>query len=357
MRLKSLYLHNFRPFEERLFEFGSQANLFVGENASGKTTILEAIHFLMTGKSFRTIKPQELVRFGQEGFFLEARFEKKGVLQRLRIGLRGGQRKVICNNTPHTTLSSVLGFIQGVVLTPDDASLVKDAPQCRRDFVDGMIGKSDPLFVHHSARFLRALKHRNTLLRSKRLQTIETFEAEMAKSALYIMAKRQEAVLALSKRGTEHYQEFCQGDKELTLSYKPSLLEPENYLKLLSSMRKREELFGTTLLGPHKDEVGIAIGGKEVRFFGSEGQQRSVVIALKLAEWDHLNAFAEEPPLMLLDDVYMSLDPKRQEKLFSLFELLKTQVFLTTTKQETLPFSKETAFFNLNSLTVNRELC
>ncbi len=347
MILKSLYLHNFRPFEERTFQFGPQANLIVGENACGKTTVLEAVHFLMTGRSFRTAKPQELVKFGTEGFFLEARFEKKGVLQRLRIGVKGQERRVIANNTSHSSFSPILGFLQGVIMTPDDASLVKNAPLYRRHFLDSLIAQSDPFFVHHFQRFSRAMRQRNTLLRSKDPLTIESFEVEMAKSALYIMEKREEALIYLSKKGATLYQEFCPGSEKLELRYKPSLIAPHEYLKLLSSMRKKEQILGTTLFGPHKDDFQILIGNRDVRHFGSEGEQRSVVVALKLAEWQRLKEISEEPPLMLLDDVYMSLDQVRQQKLFSLIESLD-QVFLTTTSAQELPFSKQATIFNVS---------
>jgi DNA replication and repair protein RecF len=340
MLLKSLYLHHFRTFEERLFEFGPQANFIVGENASGKTTVLEAVHFLMTGRSFRSSKSSELIKFGTQGFFLEARFEKKGVLQKIRIATKGKERKVIVNHTTHSAFSHVLGCLQGVVMTPDDASLVKEAPVYRRDFLDQLISQTDPLFVHHMTRFSRAMRQRNVLLRSKNSLSIEGFEHEMGKSALYIMGKRQEAISSLSQTSASLYRDFCEGDEELTLLYKPSLLDPENYIKLLSSMRKKEEIVGSTLFGPHKDDFQILIGGHDVRYFGSEGQQRSVVIALKLGEWQRLKTLSEESPLMLLDDVSMSLDLKRQGKLFSMIESLD-QVFLTTTGLTTLPFSKK----------------
>lgn len=345
MHLRALYLHNFRAYEEELFEFGPKVNVIHGANARGKTTLLEAIYFLMTGRSFRTSQASDMIRHGAACFYLDATFVKHGIEQKLRVSCSGKERKIVYNHTPCSSSSDLLGILQGTVIHPDDASIVKGAPEVRRHLLDIQIAQANPLYVHYFTRYSRAMRQRNHLLRTKNQETIESWEYEMANASAYIIQQRILAIDDLQREGQKMHRLICGGAEDLTLVYKSNILSRGArsadldatqfrtfYLEQYRKMRPREMELGVTITGPHKDDLLISLGNKEARYFASEGQQRSCVAALRLAEWERLKTIALEVPIMLIDDVGMSLDHSRRERLFKHFTSLE-QVFLTTTDE------------------------
>lgn len=345
MYLTALYLHNFRLYEEAHFHFSPGLNVVRGPNAQGKTSLLEAIYFLITGRSFRTSQTKDLIRNGADYFYLEASFVKHGVEQKLRIYYSPTEKRVTYNSTACPSLSSVLGILQGVVIHPDDSAIVKGAPTVRRHLLDIQLAQTDPLYIHHLTRYERAMKQRNHLLRARSHAAIDSWEYEMSNAAAFIVQQRSIAVDALHLRGQEHYRTICGGTEALKLCYKANGAgdHPLNDLNMLRELyrsqyrrhRVREMDLGATLTGPHKDDVVIALNENDARAFASEGQQRSCVAALRLAEWSRLNSVSNEHPLMLIDDLGMSLDATRRKHLIGHFENLK-QVFVSTTEETIL---------------------
>lgn len=334
--LKKLYLRHFRRYEEAFFQFNPTINTIIGPNAYGKTTILEAIQFLMNGRSFRTQKIPDLIHHDKTHFFVEASFVKQGVEQVLKISYDGHERKIIYNSTTCQSSANLLGLLQGVTITPDHASLIKGAPLVRRHFLDLQIAQVDPLYVHYLTRYTRAMRQRNVLLKHKNLSTIKSWEQEMAVAAAYVTIQRHTAVGDLQKLINPLHDLLTGDQQNLVLAYKSAPVEDpsslsEHYLHQWDKIRHREKEVGMTLYGPHRDDLLIKIGEKEARLYASEGQQRSCVMALRLAEWQRLKELSHEAPLMLIDDVGISLDASRRQKLG---ELLKTlgQVFLTCTE-------------------------
>ena len=337
MEIRALTLQNLRKYEEARFEFKQGLNWIVGPNASGKTTVLEALYVLMTGRSFRTAQLAELIRHGCDYFYIEASFTKYGLEHTVRFSYDGQERKIFHNQTSIPSSTSLLGLLKGVVITPDDAALVKGAPALRRHFLDLQIAQVDPLYVHHLTRYLRALQQRNALLRLKQGAGIETWEHELAVSAAYITQHRYQAAQDLSQLGEKMHLHLAEELIPFSLSYRSSAptqaeLLKEHYLDQLKRHRKREMELGFTLAGPHKDDLLIHLDQKEVRHYGSEGQQRTCVAALKLAEWEQVNKGGDGLPLMLVDDVGVSLDATRRKRLLSHLEGLG-QVFLTATER------------------------
>lgn len=335
--LKKLFLRNFRRYEEAFFQFQPTLNTIVGPNAFGKTTILEAIQFLMNGRSFRTHQVVDLIRYEQNFFYIEANFIKQGIEQTLKISFDGQERKIIYNSTPCHSSSNLLGLLQGVVVTPDSASLVKGSPDLRRHFLDLQIAQVDPLYVHHLSRYNRAMRQRNMLLKARNLVTIETWEQEMAGSAAYLTMQRDKAVQDLTRLGNALHFNLTNDSQPLSLEYKSSNVQRDDLKSLKNHFvsqwnknRTRETEIGFTLTGPHRDDVLIKIGNREASLFASEGQQRCCVMALRLAEWQRLQEKSSETPLMLVDDVGISLDGSRREKLMNFLKGLG-QVFLTST--------------------------
>lgn len=340
MYLKSLYLKNFRSYEEAFFEFLPTVNLIYGPNAVGKTTILEAIHYLMFGRSFRLCHQQDLIRTDAPHFYLEAVFFKHGIEQQLKIHTEKKERKIVHNATSIQTIANLLGLIQGVIMTPDDANLIKGSPSERRRFLDAQIAQTDPLYVHHLTRYHRAVKQRNQLLKQKSIDTINLWEQEMAQAAAYIVSQRKNITESLQEPCQMFYSYLTEATEELTLDYyslasscTTSEQMKEFYLQQWNKHRSKELLMGHTLIGPHKDDLIIKIGKKEGRYFASEGQQRSSIAALHVGAWSRLKERAKDVPLWMVDDIGVSLDKKRREKLLEHLCLMG-QLFLTTTEAD-----------------------
>jgi len=331
MALRSLVLQDFRRYDQMRFDFDPQVNLIWGSNARGKTSVLEAVYLLTIGRSFRTSQLKDLIRKGADSFHVHLTFVKHGVEQVIRFSYNGKEYRVLHNQTQYRSPAAVLGILQGVVVTPDDASLVKDSPSIRRRFLDAQIAQVDPLYVHHLMRYMRSMKQRNALLKARNLGSIETWEQQMAVAAEYITKQRSVVVQDLSRMAQSYYGNLSEETDLFQIQFPSELRSADEYLKKYNKHRSREMDLGFTLVGPHKDDILMMIGDKEARHFASEGQQRSCVAALRLAEWERLRTLADESPIMLYDDVGMSLDDSRKDRLFRFLENLD-QVFLTSTQ-------------------------
>ncbi len=340
MYLKSLYLYNFRLYQEAVFDFCPHLNMICGPNAAGKTSLIEAICFLAAGHSFRSHQTAHLIRNGSSYFYLEAIFVKHGIEQRLKITHSHKERKIFINNTSYSTTSSLVGLLLTVVFSPADIDLIKGGPQGRRQYLDEQLAQADPLYHYHCNRYARAMRQRNCLLKAKNFNSIHSWEYEMAVSAAYLVQKRLELLEELQKHAKLFYEQIAEADEALSLAYRSASGKISNdqsalrihFLEQYEKNREREVFFASTLVGPHKDELTVSIGENEARYFASEGQMRSCAAALRLAEWKRLETFTGEKPLMLLDDISTSLDQKRTEHLFRLLDSLG-QLFLTGTEE------------------------
>ena len=337
LRLKSLRLHQFRLYKEKTFTFTSGVNLFFGDNAHGKTTILEAIYLLMTGRSFRTSQLTDVITSGKRVCCIEGEFEKHGISQHLKVVIRGKQRQIFHNNTLTQASSHLWGLLQGVVMTPDDLSLIKGGPAERRRFLDMQIVQGDPLYVHHLMRYHRALRQRNALLKQNNVSGILPWEEELAKSGAYLIYRRSNVIQTLSVASEAHYLALTGTSNVLSLSYsrkEPLSLESLSLELIEKYERHRQKEFelGFTFSGPHRDDFTVKLDHQEVKVFASQGQQRATISALKIAEWESLKDENEEIPLMLVDDIGVSLDAVRRDYLLQYLQKFG-QVFLTSTEE------------------------
>ena len=341
MHLRSLTVRDFRCYDESHFEFSPGINFIYGLNARGKTTLLEAIYLLMTGRSFRALQLKDLIRTDAPLFHVEAQFIKHEIEQLLKFSYNGQERRIAHNSSTSSLTSSLLGILQGVTLTPDDAGLIKGSPAGRRHFLDLQIAQVDPLYVHHLTRYQKAMRQRNVLLKAKSCNSIEGWEIELANSGAYIIQQRRRVTEELQIHIRELHRAVHESDESFEIRYRStvdagavaSIDEIRRYLiEQYRRLRTRELMLGSTLVGPHKDDLEISLQRKDARYFASEGQQRSCVITLRLAEWTRLKQFSIECPLMLLDDVGMSLDVGRRARLFDHLQQLG-QVFITSTDE------------------------
>lgn len=337
MYLRSLYLRNFRLYEEAFFEFDREINRICGLNGIGKTTLLEAVYLLISGRSFRGASSSELIRFGEERSQVQAVFVKHGVEQVIKAVFDSREKKFYYNQNSIPSSTSLFGLLRGVVMQPDDAALIKGPPALRRQYLDMQIAQSDPLYVHHLTRYHRAMRQRNCLLKAKTKGGYESWEEEMSTSAVYICSRRHATVGRLKDICRACYHQLANDPLFLTIDYK-SFIPPEKleeakvrYLEILNKNRRREMELGITLNGPHKDDLLFYLGDKEARHYASEGQARLAACVLKLAEWELLSCNSEEKPLMLMDDVGISLDEKRKRSLLN-YSTALGQVMLAATE-------------------------
>lgn len=331
MFLQHLYLRNFRNYEEMRISFGPKINLIQGPNAQGKTNLLEALYFLSTGKSFRSPHLQDLIRHSTSYFYLEAEFIKNNLSETLKVYFDGKQRKIHYNNTSYPSFANLLGLFPAVIFAPEDISLIAGSPSERRRFLNLHIAQTDPLYVHHLIRYSHAMKQRNQLLKQKNQTTIDVWEEIMACSAAYLIQKRKKTLDDLNPVLENHMRRVSSDFDTLNVKYCPSLDKADS-LEIrtqLQKLRPKEIYFGSTLTGPHRDDMFISINNKEAKTFSSEGQKRSCISAVRLAEWLRLKELTSVFPLMCIDDFGVHLDSTRHSHLQNQLQSLG-QVFLTS---------------------------
>jgi DNA replication and repair protein RecF len=335
MILKSLLLHNFRSYALEKISFLPRINGFLGANGQGKTNLLEAIYLLSTGRSFRTPHLQELIQEGKKFFFVEAEIQKDGLDQTLSLYFDGKEKRFCHQKCSSSSFSSLLGIMPSIIHAPHDRELISGQPSLRRRFLNLHLSQEDPLYIHHLSRYCQALKQRNFLLKAKNTKTIAPWEEEMALSAVYLTEKRKLLIKELNELLPLFLGELTQNE-EIEIRYLPSCssepLTPANYQELLEKNRARELHFGATQVGPHRDDWLLFFQKKEASTHASEGQKKSFLLALRLAEWKRLSQKFEEPILMNLDDVAIHLDLQRQSLLKPLLSHLH-QVFFTAPSQ------------------------
>lgn len=330
MEVSRLILRNFRCYEEVEIPLAGGVNLIHGKNGAGKTSLLEAFYLLSTGRSFLTPHLSNLVRKEMPHFYVEAHFIRDGVEQMLSIGFDGKNRRIHYNNTLFQNFSHVLGILPSVLYSPKDSTLITGTPQERRRFLNIQLAQTNPLYVHHLMRYHKAMKHRNALLKVKSEAAIESWERMMGESARFLMQKRSELTELLRPKVELFAKELSDDEDFFDLHYEPSisLKRMDQIEELLAKQRPKELIIGSTLIGPHRDDLHITYKKKEAKNFASEGQKRTCIAALKIAEWEVLKKQTETTPLFAIDDFGVHLDPKRtevlQEKLNHLGQVLLT---------------------------------
>lgn len=331
MLLESLRFRNFRCFDELTLSLEPGVNWFFGPNATGKTSILEAIYYCISGRSFRTSRPFELIKHTEKAFSIHLLFQKHEVSQNLAISISDQQKQILLNATKYPNFSSLLGVLQGVVFTTEDLNLVKGGPTYRRLFLDIQLAQTDPLYVYHLARYTRALKQRNALLKMRSTQAIEVWENELAKSASYLMQKRASLCESLQVSAQETLRSLSATKDTLNLNYRPSYpsTNPNEICKHLHKQRKRDLDKQSSLTGPHRDDILLHLNEKDLRHYSSEGQKLSCVASLKLAEWTELKKRCGEDPLFLVDDIGACLDSNRTARFLEILSGVK-QCFISS---------------------------
>ena len=338
MYLRDLHVLNFKNWEEANFELSPRLNCFVGPNGSGKTNILDAIHYLSITKSYFSSTDLHNILSGADFFVTEGNFHLEGEPIHIHCALKRGQKKTIRHDkVEYEKLADHIGQFPSVVISPYDRDLITERSETRRRFMDGVISQSDAPYLHHLLRYLRVLRQRNALLKqmarqqSFQAEELQLYDEQMAQEALPLVEKRQAFVQELLPRLQYYYQWISAGAETAGLEYRSKLRE-QPFLELLREQQERDRVQQYTGVGAHRDDLEFTLQGRSVKQFGSQGQQKSFLIALKLAQYDFLKERQGRAPLLLLDDIFDKLDEDRVTQLIQLVHDQDFgQIFITDT--------------------------
>ena len=344
MKLTELNLHHFRNYDEDQVEFSPQINVLIGENAQGKTNMLESIYVLAMTRSHRTNNDRELIEFGKDAAQIKGTVQRELGSLKLELDIGKHGKKAKANHLEKARLSEYLGQLNVILFAPEDLALVKGAPTVRRRFIDMEFGQVSPKYLHDLTQYRDILKQRNRYL--KQLQSheaqdqlyLEVLSEQLAAVGGAIISQRVKFLSELEGYAQELHQSITQGRENLTFEYSSAVkdastlteVELSEALMDLYRQNQSKEIFqGTTLYGPHRDDVRFLINHKNVQTYGSQGQQRTTALSVKLAEIDLMKNQTGEYPILLLDDVLSELDGARQTHLLKTIQD-KVQTFLTT---------------------------
>lgn len=332
MIFKKLTLKNFRNFDEQGFEFDSGMNIIFGQNAQGKTNILEALWLFTGAKSFRGSKDSELVKFENQKATIKLDFFDDGRDQECLINIEKG-RTAVLNGVDEGNASAIAGKIYAIVFSPNDLNIIKDGPAFRRKFMDTCLCQLYPKYISISRRYLKALDQRNSILKNLKFnpnmeEFIEDFENELAVCGSEIIGYRKRFIENLNLYLPEIFKGLSDGKEIISAEYEASAGDGEEEYRLnLKKSRFEDMQTLSTSIGPHRDDLVIKINGISARSFGSQGQKRSAALALKLSESAVISKITGKTPVALLDDVMSELDISRQN--YILNHIKGWQVFIT----------------------------
>lgn len=330
MRVERLCLKSFRNIEYTEITPFEEMNVICGENAQGKTNIIEALWLFSGAKSFRANKDSSFIRFGSEKARCEVDFIFGGVKNNAAMEF-SEKRTAILNEKTLAAPSRLAGSFNAVVFSPYDLSLVKDGPAARRKFADTALGQLYPNYIELLREYLRAVSQRNRIIKDYRYDgslsvMLDVFEDEIAEKGAKIISYRKRYLELISRFLPEIYSGLSFGREKISAQY-VSLCSEDNLREALLTARKGDSFTGVTSYGPHRDDIEFKIDGVSVRSYGSQGQKRSCALSLKLAQGEIINEVAGEYPIILLDDVMSELDPTRQN--YILNHIKEKQSFIT----------------------------
>lgn len=327
MRITSLTVHNFRNHNCSTLHLDAGINVLVGPNAQGKTNLLEAIYLSCVGRGWRTVRDNEMVQFGQESALVQVHAEKRFGKVEIAIQLGLGLKKSISiNRIQISKMAQLMGQINCIFFSPDELKLVKETPADRRRFINIDLSQIDQSYFYALSRYNKILQQRNASLKNKcDLRELSIWDEQLVKQGTILIQKRQAFIQKLTPYVIAKHQALTGGQETISLTYETSV----NYAQALANARERDLRLCTTTVGPHRDDLAILINDKDVRIYGSQGQQRTVALSIKLAELDLFADLTGEKPILLLDDVLSELDSSRQERLLKI--IADTQVVITAT--------------------------
>ncbi|MGM8212872.1 DNA replication/repair protein RecF [Virgibacillus sp. W0430] len=345
MHIDQLKLRNYRNYEKLDLSFDDKINVIIGENAQGKTNLMEAIYVMAFTRSYRTPRDNELIQWDKDFCKIEGMIHKGDRSFPLEMIFHDKGKKAKRNRIEQKRLSAYIGALNIVMFAPEDLALVKGSPQLRRRFIDMELGQIQPAYIYHLGQYQKILKQRNHLLKQLQRQKqqditmLHILTEQLIEQAVTLLERRFAFLHLLRKWACPIHLQISRQLEQLEIKYKPTIEVSEAankekintaYTKRFQEMQQSEIDRGTTLIGPHRDDLTFLVNGKNVKTFGSQGQQRTTALSVKLAEIELIKNEIGEYPVLLLDDVLSELDDYRQSHLLSTIQG-KVQTFVSTT--------------------------
>ena len=335
MWIKNLKMHNFRNYENQEINFNKNINIFYGQNEQGKTNIIEAIFLCSLGKSFRAKKDSEMIKLNEKEASVEVKYQKSDREGNIKIELKNG-KNIYLNGIKLKKLSELLGNLNIVIFTPDDINILKGGPQNRRKFLDIMISQLRPNYMHILSLYLKVIEERNNYLRqikeeNKDENMLEIWDEKLAEYAVKIYEYRKEFIGKIINKIGNIHKNITNGEEQIKIEYVSECENKEKYLNLLKQRRKLDIIKGFTTKGIHRDDFNVYINDKDIKIYGSQGQNRTAMLSLKLSELQVIYDEIGEYPILLLDDFMSELDKNRRKNFLESIE--NTQVIITGTEK------------------------
>ena len=335
MWIKNIKINNFRNYKNEEINLSDNINIFYGDNAQGKTNIIESIFLGGFGKSFRTSKDKEMININENEAIVELEYEKLDRSGKIKIIL-GSKKNIFLNGIKLKKLSELLGNINIVIFNPDDINILKGGPQNRRRFLDIMISQLKPNYMYNLNLYLKTLEQRNNYLRqikeeNKDENLLDVWDEELIKYANIIYKYRYDYIEKIREKIKEIHSEITNKKENIEIEYITECYSKENYKNLLKQRRKLDIIKGYTTKGIHRDDFEIYINDKKLDIYGSQGQHRTTILSLKLSELQIIEDEIGEKPILLLDDFMSELDKKRINNFLD--KIKNTQVIITCTEK------------------------
>ncbi|MDD2572940.1 MAG: DNA replication/repair protein RecF [Firmicutes bacterium] len=341
--LRELKLKNFRNYKEQALNPSRGFNLLLGNNAQGKTNLIEAIYLLSSGRSYRTPVDSELLRWGADTLYIKGAVVEEGGEKSIEIGIRGSNKRVKVNGVQLSKRGELFGKLTTVIFSPDELKLVKEGPNYRRKFMDQEIIQIKPAYYYVLTGYNKVLSQRNSLLKDSmkgraNIDTLEVWDKQLTEYGVRLIYDRQRFIKRLSGFAKQMHSKITNGQEDLEVTYQCCVGPKEEeslsdirsrFGKRLQSFRGRDFKTGVTNFGPHREDLSVNVNGIDVRKYGSQGQQRTAALSMKLSEIELVKSETGEYPVLLLDDVMSELDLLRQE--YILGNLARVQTFITCT--------------------------
>lgn len=334
MLIESLELKNFRNYQHLVMDFDAKTNILYGDNAQGKTNILEAVYLSGTAKSHRGSKDREMIRFHEEEAHIKLMVRKQELSYRIDMHLKKQKPKGIAvNGIPMKKASELFGIVNLVFFSPEDLNLIKNGPSERRRFLDMELCQLDKIYVHHLVNYNKVLIQRNQLLknldlRPEFIETLDIWDAQLVWYGKKLIERRAYFIKELNELIFGIHKKLSGNREELQIQYEPDVWS-EELEAAIKKTRNRDIRFRTTNVGPHRDDISFFIGDVDIRKFGSQGQQRTSALSLKLAEIEIVKRSIGDMPILLLDDVLSELDSYRQNQLLNSLDQVQTIITCT----------------------------
>lgn len=344
MHLKNLSLLNFKNYEDAEFDFSPKINCLVGDNGSGKTNVLDAIYYLGNCKSYFNPIDKQNIRFDENFFVINSSFEIDERTDKVNCGVKIGQKKTFKRNDKiYDRLADHIGKYPVVIITPNDIDLIKEGSEIRRKFFDSIISQSNKEFLFQLISYNKVLNQRNNLLkhfakeRKFEMDSLEIWDKKLIELGTKINAERILFINKFSPIFSSFYEQICGGIEEASVIYKSDCTD-SNWEELLAKSLTKDRLLQRTSKGIHKDDYPFNINGYSIKKYGSQGQQKSFLIALKLAQFQFIKDQNNVTPILLLDDIFDKIDDKRVSYLMTLVnDNIFKQIFITDTHQGRIP--------------------